>query len=113
MQATWNHSRRPANTALHKGFFTVRDIRKVKGKPHVTLVATTLSLMKRWEKTNVCAIDGGRKFNIMRYLVHPFGVVNVESSIGVCGIGVTSTAQACIPREELKGTLSRQILHNF
>jgi len=60
--------------SMHKPFFCVRRIeRRDSGQPHVTLVATTRLLLERWHESDVCAIDGGRKFNIMGYCLHVLG----------------------------------------
>ena len=66
MQATAVHCAKPCSK--HKGYLCVRHIFRVKGKAHVTLVATTPALVHRWTLSDASCVDGGHKFNIMKYM---------------------------------------------
>eukprot|EP00973_Karenia_brevis_P087709 12164172-Karenia_brevis.AAC.1 len=88
-QACKLHARPPP--AKHTGYFAVHQIcRSENGQPHVILVASTQTMLKRWIEPDVACIDGGYKYNIMGYPVHLLGVVNPSGNFCVTGLGVTS-----------------------
>ena len=78
----------------HTPFFCVREIERTSaGKPKVTLVASTKSLMDRWHESSMCCIGGGYKFNIVAYPCHLIGIANSEGNIAVTAIATTSTQE--------------------
>jgi hypothetical protein len=69
----------------NKGFFAVADVLRgpTPGQRSVRLVATTPKLQRRWTEAEVCGIDGGHKFCIMKWPVVTWSAVN-DAQHGCC-----------------------------
>jgi hypothetical protein len=69
----------------NKGFFAVAEVLREPqaGKRSVRLVATTPKLQRRWTEAEVCGMDGGHKFCIMKWPVVTWSAVN-DAQQGCC-----------------------------